>query len=206
MTARFFLFAAGSYFLGSIPTAYLMGRLLRGIDVRSRGSGNSGATNALRVLGPGAALVVLAVDLAKGLVPTLFALRFLPDVGPTPMTGAAVCAAFAVLGHVFSAFAGFRGGKGVATAAGALVALEPLLLPACVAVFAPALALSRRASVASLATAASAPAWCVAILLFRPGGLDPAAIAFAAAAAVLIFWTHRSNVRALLARREPRLF
>lgn len=206
MTIRLLLFAAGSYFLGSIPTAYLMGRLLRGIDVRSHGSGNSGATNALRLLGPGAALVVLSVDLAKGLVPTLFALRFLPDAGPTPATGAAACAALAALGHVFPAFAGFRGGKGVATAAGALVALEPLLLPACVAIFAPTLALSRRASVASLATAASAPAWCLAIARFRPDGIDPATLAFAAAAAALIFWTHRSNIRALLARSEPRLF
>ena len=113
------LAVALSYLLGTIPWSYLAARLLRGLDLRRVGSGNLGATNVFRALGGRAALAVLVLDAAKGAVPVLV---FAPSVAPAPLGEAdfaTVCAVGAVLGHMFPFYLGFRGGKGIATSAGA---------------------------------------------------------------------------------------
>src|SRR3954467_2899070 len=113
-----------SYFLGAIPTSYLVSRIFAKIDLRQHGSGNLGATNLYRVLGWKYAIPVALFDIAKGAVPVLV---FAPQGSDSEMFALA-CGIAAILGHVFSVFVGFKGGKGVATAAGVMLALTPLAL------------------------------------------------------------------------------
>src|SRR5438445_2958523 len=108
-----------SYLIGAIPTGLLVVRLLAGEDIRRHGSGNIGTVNVLRVAGPGTAAVVLAVDILKGIVPVLLALR----LGFAPWT-VVLCGLAAIMGHNWSVFLGFQGGKGIATSFGVLVALS----------------------------------------------------------------------------------
>ena len=118
------LWLLASYFVGAIPTSYLLSRFLAGIDLRQHGSGNLGATNLYRVLGWKYAIPAAAVDIAKGAIPVLV---FAPQVSGSELF-ALGCGVAAILGHVFSIFAGFKGGKGVATAAGVMLGLAPLAL------------------------------------------------------------------------------
>ena len=197
-----------AYAMGSIPSAYLAGRLLKGIDLREHGSGNLGATNVLRTLGPVAAVVVLVADFAKGFV----AVRFLPAwTGATPLTwlGASSTEPWAVLyglaaivGHVRPVFLLWHGGgKGVATAAGVFTALAPLPLAIAMGAFALVLAATRVMSLGSLTGAVTLP---LAVLLTR-GARDPLLFVVALAVAALVFWTHRANIDRLRRGVEPRL-
>ncbi len=207
------LAAALAYLAGSIPTAYLAVRFRKGTDIRDQGSGNVGATNALRVLGPGPALAVAAADFAKGFVPVFLVghygapafqsgnAAFFSGAVPGILTGTA-----AVVGHLFPVFLGFRGGKGVATGAGVLTALFPPLFPACIALFGLALALFRRASVASLIAAASVPFLYAGISLTLGLGLDGPLMAFTVLVPIMVIASHRKNIKALLEGREKRLF
>ncbi len=207
------LAAALAYLAGSIPAAYLAVRFLKGKDIRALGSGNVGATNALRVLGPGPAFAVAAADFAKGFVPVFLVAHygvpafqsgnaaFLSGAVPGILTGTA-----AVLGHLFPVFLGFRGGKGVATGAGVLTALFPPLFPACIVLFGLALALFRRASVASLIAAASVPFLYAGISLALGLGLDGPLTAFTVFVPIMVIASHRKNIKALLEGREKRLF
>ena len=191
------------YLLGSCPTSVPMSRRLYGSDVRGHGSGNPGATNMLRAFGWRPALAVLALDAAKGYVPALLASR-LPGDGPEPAATLGLAAgAAATLGHCYPLFAGFRGGKGVATAAGAFLATYPGAVAGGLVVFAALLALSRYVSAASIAAAAAMPA----ILLAFRHRADPAVpladVYLAAALAAFIAFTHRSNLARLRQGREP---
>jgi len=113
-----------SYLVGSIPTAYIFGRLLRGIDIRKFGSGNVGATNALRVLGKKTGLTVLALDIVKGLIPVLFLGNFIYPRAGMPLDIVFVVLGMAcIIGHSWPLFLGFKGGKGIATTLGVLIAL-----------------------------------------------------------------------------------
>ena len=191
-----------AYGIGSFPSALLVGRWRAGIDVRGHGSGSAGATNVQRQLGWGPALLVLALDVAKGWV----------AAGPLASWAAGdgsgwlrVSIGFAaVAGHVWPLFARFRGGKGVATGAGALLALEPLVCAGACAVFAVALATVRRVSAASLIAAfAVLPSfWLAGLIRELPPVVEH--VAFAGALLVLLVWTHRDNLRRLLAGVEPR--
>src|SRR6476661_7861406 len=111
-----------SYLLGAIPTSYIVSRTFAGIDLRQHGSGNLGATNLYRVLGWKYAVPAAVVDIAKGAIPVLL---FAPQVSHSQLFALA-CGVAAILGHVFSVFVGFKGGKGVATAAGVMLGLAPL--------------------------------------------------------------------------------
>ena len=115
-----------SYLVGAIPTSYLAGRIFRGIDLREHGSGNLGATNLYRTLGWKYAVPVGLIDIAKGVIPVVL---FAPQVAASQRVAAALGVA-AVVGHVFSVFVRFRGGKGVATAAGVMLGLAPLAIAA----------------------------------------------------------------------------
>jgi glycerol-3-phosphate acyltransferase PlsY len=190
-----------AYLLGSIPTAVIAGRLLKGTDIRTQGSGNAGATNAARILGFRAGLVVAVVDIAKGLAAVLLVSLIAPLPGSA---GPVLCGIAAVAGHVFPVFAGFRGGKGVATSAGAAIALFPILAPFCLAAFLLAAALSRWVVVASLTAAFVLPA---AYLISCAFGavFDPWRMAFAVAVFLIAVFTHRGNITRLLRGEEKKL-
>ena len=183
----------GSFLAGSIPFGLIVGRLFFGTDIRSAGSGNIGAANALRTYGRAGGAAVLVLDALKGFVPALgAALWFGPRI-------AALSALAAVLGHVFSPWLRFRGGKGVATYLGALLAVFPLAAAAFALVWLVVALRSRFASLSSLtATLVSA-----AVVTIRLS--DVVVTAAYAAAVATIFWAHRANVSRLRAGREVRL-
>ena len=187
-----------SYLIGSIPAAYLAGKLTRGIDLREHGSGNLGATNVYRVLGPRIALVVLLFDALKGAVPVLV----FPNItaSPRPELWAIAYAVAAIAGHVRSVFLLLRGGgKGVATAAGAFMALAPLPSIIALAVFLTVLFAWGYVSLGSLTAAVVLP---IAIGL-REGVRSPL-FAVSAIVAAFVFWTHRGNIGRLRRGEEPR--
>ncbi|MDG2303616.1 MAG: glycerol-3-phosphate 1-O-acyltransferase PlsY [Candidatus Binatia bacterium] len=201
MTWELVAVGVAAYLLGSIPSGYLLGLLYR-VDVREEGSGNIGATNVARSVGAYAGAVTLGIDAVKGAVPVLLVagLESLAGGGPAHVLRARVVAAiFAALGHVFSVFLRFRGGKGVATTLGALLALAPTVALGSVAVFAAVLGATRIVSVASIAAALAAPLCAVA--LGEPGLV----IAAAAGLSVLIVARHGENLARLRAGAEPRL-
>lgn len=185
-----------SYFVGAIPTSYLAGRIFRGIDLRQHGSRNLGATNVYRTLGWRYAVPVGLVDIAKGAVPVLV---FAPQVSSSQLFALA-CGIVAILGHVFSAFVRFRGGKGVATAAGVMLGLAPLALGVAALTWLLVLKLSGYVSLASIAAAALFPA--AVYLLERPD--RPEILWLDALVAAAIIWLHRANIRRLLNGTESR--
>jgi len=189
------------YLLGGIPTAWLAGRL-KGVDIRQHGSGNVGGTNALRVLGWKVGVPVMAVDLAKGYLAT-WLLPKIPLSGLEPVYLAIAGGVGAVLGHIFSPYLGFRGGKGVAAGAGMLLALVPLPVGICAGVFFLLVFGTGIVSVGSLTAAAALPL--VTWLLSRAGHpVHPAVQWLTVALALLVFWTHRSNIKRLLQGKENR--
>ena len=185
-------FLFGAYLLGAFPTSYLYGRL-RGDDLRDRGSGNLGATNVYRLFGPRGALLVVGIDLAKGFAPTWF---FPVWDGAAAPDWALAYGFLAISGHVWSVFTRFSGGKGVATAAGALLALAPLAVLVGAMVWLGLALITGFASLASLVAASLVPL--VAWIAAAPGST----VLFASALAVVVWITHRENVRRLLRREE----
>lgn len=189
----------GAYLLGSLNGALLLGRL-RGVDIRTQGSGNAGGTNALRTQGPLFALGVVVIDIVKAWV----AVRWLGGPGTTWL--AVGCGFAAVLGHVYPVFHGFRGGKGVATLLGSLLAVSPLLLVATLGVWLVMMMLFGMVGLGSIVASAALPV--IALLAARQGAIDPAAVAplvgFGVACALLVLWTHRANLARMRAGTEPR--
>lgn len=178
-----------SYVSGSIPAAYLAGKW-SGVDLRAAGSGNLGATNVLRVLGPRIGVLVFAVDIAKGAVPV----RLLPPA--TGATGnlltwiAVACGVATILGHVRPVFLGFgKGGKGVATACGVFLALAPLQTALTLVIFSVVVLASGYVSLSSLTSAVALP-----VLLAVSVGIESPVFAVAVVTAVFVFWTHRPNI------------
>jgi glycerol-3-phosphate acyltransferase PlsY len=185
-----------SYLLGAVPTSYLAGRLLRGIDLREHGSKNLGATNLYRVLGWRVAVPVGLFDMAKGLVPVLL---FAPRVS-TSQIFALVCGLTAMVGHVFSVFVGFKGGKGVATAAGVMLGLTPAALLIALVVWIAVVALTGYVSLGSIVAAAVFP---VVVRLVDPPE-QPEILWLDMAAAAAIIWLHRANIARLIRGTENR--
>ncbi len=192
----FYLFLG--FLSGSVPWSWLLGRL-KGIDIRSEGSGNAGATNLMRVCGTGYGLVGLFLDALKGALPVLAAANGLLNVPPASDPVVALVAICAVLGHVFTPWLGFRGGKGVATALGVLLVLSPLSVATGVGVFVLILLLTRYVSLGSICAAV-----CMipAVFLFDPGKVPVQVVMILVA--VLIIVRHRSNIRRLLRDEERR--
>jgi len=185
-----------SYLLGAMPTSYLAARLFRGIDLREHGSGNLGATNLYRVLGWRYAIPVGVIDAAKGLVPVVL---FAPRVSSSGLF-ALVCGLTAVLGHAFSVFVGFKGGKGVATAAGVMLGLAPVALALAALVW---VVLVFSTGYVSLGSIAAATVFPLLVYLFdRP--TEPGMLWLDAAVAAAIIWFHRENIRRLLNGTENR--
>jgi glycerol-3-phosphate acyltransferase PlsY len=199
------------YMAGSIPFSYLAGKLTKGIDLREHGSGNLGASNTFRILGPKIAALVLAGDAAKGFVPVHYAFVgnvFSRELG---MGGGAVhwlmlsAALAAVLGHMFSIFLRFTGGKGIATSAGAFLALDPWAFAGAFTVWLVLFLATRIVSIASLAAAVSLP-FCV-YLAGRIGLSDRhwSLLVLAIFITMVVVAKHKSNIQRLMAGTEPML-
>lgn len=196
MTAVMVPWLLASYLLGAIPTSYVTARLFRHIDLREHGSRNLGATNLYRVLGWKFALPVGLFDMAKGLIPVLL---FAPRASPSQLFGL-ICGMMAVLGHVYSVFVRFRGGKGVATAAGVMLGLTPLALGVSFAVWFVVVGLTGYVSLGSILSAAIFPA---AVWILDPPE-QPAILWLDIAVAAAIIWLHRANIGRLLKGTENR--
>ena len=184
-----------AYLLGATPTSYVAGRLGRGIDLRQHGSHNLGATNVYRVLGWRYAIPVGLIDVAKGIVPVAILGPW--SNGPAWFTVALGIAA--VLGHMFSPYVRFRGGKGVATTAGVFLALAPLAVLISLAIWGATLWLSGYVSVASLTVALLFPLW---VRLTAPG--EPYTLGAAIVLALLLVYAHRGNIERLRQGTENR--
>jgi len=186
------LLVGGAYLLGSVPSGLLIGHRF-GVDVRAAGSGNIGAANVARVVGWRAGVATLLGDSLKGSLPVALARYF--GLGTAAECASAMAA---VAGHLFPVFAGFRGGKGVATTFGAVLVLDPKVAAACVAVFGAVAVATRIASISSLA----------AVALLSPAlyvsGRPPVVVATGLFLALTVAVRHRDNVRRLWEGSEPR--
>jgi glycerol-3-phosphate acyltransferase PlsY len=195
-----------SYLAGSIPTSIIMSKLTRGIDIRDYGSGNAGATNVIRVLGWKIGIVVIIVDVGKGVLATLLISKLRVD--PVPLSDnliQIIAGLSAVLGHIWTIFAGFKGGKGVGTAAGMLFSLYPIAGIICLVIFAVVLLTGRYVSIASMTAAVSLPIVILILNYFFNYSISKELFYFAIFMALLIVFTHRSNVRRLMKGEENQI-
>jgi acyl phosphate:glycerol-3-phosphate acyltransferase len=194
--------AIGAYLIGSFPSGFLIGKL-RGVDLRREGSGNIGATNALRVLGKKWGYLCFALDIGKGVLAVTLAKIFAPSLDLTVVYAAMLAAGAVLVGHTFPVWLGFKGGKGIATSGGIAIALFPpvvffLSIGIWLAVF---LAL-RIVSIASLAAAATLGGTLVVLAVIHRAETALAVVGVAMAA--LVFWLHRANISRLAQGTEPR--
>jgi len=192
---------AGAYLLGSVSFSVVVVKIMQGLDVRTVGSGNAGATNVMRAAGKKAGVAVLVLDVIKGM--TAVAVPRVLDAPPAVVGSAAVAV---VLGHVFPVFFGFRGGKGVATSAGALGTLAPAAMAAGLAVFVLVVFWKRYVSLGSMVTAVLFPLLVgLGARLGWPEYGGPWLVLASSAIALLVVLKHRNNLRRLRAGTEPRL-
>lgn len=193
MDIKALLVLAAGYLIGSIPFGYLAARLCK-IDIRRHGSGNIGATNVLRVLGPVPGAIVFILDMAKGTLPVLAMRQVSPDPLWIVLAGAA-----AILGHTFPVFLKFKGGRGVATGLGLLLGIAPDIFLAALLCFALILALTRIVSVSSMLTSL------LVVVAFVTLKRPPAYSLVAGLILILIVARHLPNIKRLLAGTEPRI-
>ena len=189
-----------AYLLGSVPSAVWIGKMLYGIDVRQHGSGNAGATNVIRVLGYTAGIPVMLFDVFKGWLAVQIAVWMpVPGLSPDMMVYVRIGMAFAaVLGHVFPVYAGFKGGKGVGTIAGAGISLFPLAILLVLVVFIIVLAVTHYVSLSSIVASLVFPL----VVFFVIGIRHPGLVGLSLLVAVFIPATHRKNIGRLLKGEE----
>ncbi len=191
-----YAFLGLSYLLGATPTSYWVGRVFHGLDLREHGSGNLGATNVFRVLGMRSALPVVVIDIAKGFAPVyLFSAVAGVGVGWTLAYGAA-----AIVGHMFSVWVGFKGGKGMATSAGVFLGLAPWAVLGGFGIW---LALTLPTGYVSLGSIGAAFALPI-LIAFTPHQGGGALVWFAGVLGAFVIWKHRGNVGRLLRGEEHR--
>ena len=185
-----------SYITGSFPTSIVMTRVIKNIDIREHGSGNAGATNVFRVLGWKYAIFVLAFDIFKGWLPTAVYATIIFQQLPVPDQGLVqiLCGFAAVIGHIFPIFTGFKGGKGVGSLIGVLLALYPLVFPLCLLIGVAVITTTGYVSLGSISAAISLPI----IILFLPrlGLINPdlSLVVFSLLVPWVIIFTHRTNI------------
>ncbi len=184
-----------SYLTGSIPSGVIVARIMGGIDPRTEGSGNIGATNVLRTLGTRAAVATLAGDILKGILPVLLAKILLPAGSATLF----LVAGAAIIGHDFSIFLRFSGGKGVATTLGSLLALSPSVAGLCMAVWICTVIFTRYSSAGALVSALASPVFALALTG------DFILTIFCAIAGALLIFKHRDNIDRLIKGDEKRV-
>ncbi len=190
-----------SYLLGSIPTGYITGRMMKGIDIRQHGSGNTGATNVFRVLGFKAGLITAVGDIGKGIL-TLQLVKVIlkaPVWGLEIKTVLLICGILVIAGHNWSLFLKFEGGKGIATTVGVLLLLSPYLLLILLFVWLPLVYLTKYVSLGSIVSGVMIP---VLMILFRESGEY---ILFGIIIAIFVVYRHRSNIQRLLAGTENKI-
>jgi acyl phosphate:glycerol-3-phosphate acyltransferase len=195
--------AVGAYLIGSVPSGFLIGRI-RGVDLRQVGSGNIGATNALRVLGKKWGYVVFAADFLKGFLAVTITLTAARISGRSDAVLAGIIAGiFVMIGHIFPVWLGFKGGKGIATAGGIMLGSFPILVFLVgILVWSAFFYLTRYVSVASIAAALSLPISSAILMLF--GRCDGRLVVIAAMMCALAVWRHKSNIERLLAGTEKK--
>lgn len=193
-----------AYLCGAIPFALIISRLAGVDDIRRHGSGNLGATNVWRVAGPGAAVAVFIGDIGKGVAAILIAGQFHSDLASDPVLWV-LCAAAAVLGHMFPVFAGFRGGKGVNTALGVMIVLMPVETLIALGVFLITVAIWRMVSLGSILAAASLPMAVFGREAISTYSQPVAYEVVTVALAIAIIVAHRRNISRILAGQENRL-
>jgi len=189
------LLVAFAYLMGSLPTAYLLVRLMTGDDVRRTGSGNVGGTNSLRIAGWKVGVAVTLIDVVKGALPVWLMMRFNPESG-----WFAAAMLTAVLGHCYPVWLKFRGGKGVATGFGAFLVIEPLSAAAVLVLWCVVLVISRWVALASMTASAAFP-----LLLKLIDTPDIVTLVTVTAASVLIIFRHSSNIRKMLSGEEVKI-
>jgi glycerol-3-phosphate acyltransferase PlsY len=192
------LIALGAFLLGSIPTGYLVARA-KGVDIRQHGSGNIGATNVFRTLGKPLGIFVFLVDALKGFATVWLAAQF----GDGSEWAGIVAAVAVIAGHNYTPWLGFKGGKGIATSAGVLLALMPWAVLAIAVVWVLVFKISRYVSLASICAAAALPV-AVGLLWFSGCGGNRPLLAFSLAISALAIWRHRTNIQRLRAGTESR--
>lgn len=195
-----------SYLVGSFPTSIIVSRIAKGIDIRDYGSGNAGATNTFRVLGWKAGILVALIDVFKGFAATfwlsklnLFNASINVDMLVPILTGAA-----AILGHCYTIFAGFKGGKGVAASAGMLIALFPTAFLVCFGVFWAVLLLSGYVSLSSIVAAITLPVTLLVIRMFFIKPVSTSLLVFSIGICAFILYSHRANIMRLIKGTENR--
>lgn len=200
---NYLIFALTAYFLGSIPTAVWVGKVRYGIDVREHGSKNAGATNTFRVLGKKPGILVLAIDILKG-----FTAVFLPFVVGMGTWGSdqlihlqLISALCAVIGHVLPIFAGFRGGKGVATSLGVIIGIHPPAAAICLGIFLIVFIVSNFVSLGAMTAACSFPVLLVTLFGIR----SPWLIAFSIVLSAAVIYAHKKNIGRLLKGEENKM-
>jgi len=201
-TFTIFALIFGAYLLGSIPTAVWLGKRFYGIDVREFGSGNAGATNTFRVLGKRAGVPVLAIDIIKGSVAVLLAYLSAYQSGTNQFVNLQLALGIcALIGHVFPIFAGFRGGKGVATILGIVICLTPITSALVLLVFLTILISTRYVSLSSILAGISYPFFLNLVLKNENQTL----LTFSVLVAVLLIITHKKNITRLLKKEEAKV-
>ena len=190
------LFWATAFLIGSTPTAYLAGRIFKGIDIRHHGSGNVGATNAFRVLGKKIGALVFVIDFLKGILPVCVLPLFLTANNLDAREAGLWIGTGAIVGHVFTPFLNFKGGKGISTGAGVLCGAFPLLFLITLVVWLGIFAWTRIVSISSLVSLVTLV---VAAITFRLSG---SVIFLFILIMLFIVWTHRSNIIRLIQRKE----
>ncbi len=197
------LLVVAAYIIGSIPTALWMGKMFFGIDIREHGSRNMGASNSFRIMGPLYGIIVLVIDMGKGMLAVLLA----NAISPTDLLGGEkqfwqlLFGLTGVIGHIFPVFAGFRGGKGVATLFGAVLLIQPFIALASIASFALVIFLTSYISLASIVGVIVF----AACIFFAVKENNVFMKWFSAAAALLVIIMHRSNITRLLYGKENKL-
>jgi glycerol-3-phosphate acyltransferase PlsY len=188
-----------SYLLGSIPFGIIVSKLWRGIDIREHGSKNPGATNVYRVIGPIPALIVLVLDIGKGLVTTLLLSRI--SIGQpilNPVSLMILAGLSVILGHTFPVFASFKGGKGVATGLGVLISLAPFETILALLVFLIIVGITRYVSLGSLSSATFILLALIFEKYYLHKPISSVLLVMVLILAIFIFYTHRSNIKRLL--------
>jgi acyl phosphate:glycerol-3-phosphate acyltransferase len=203
-----------SYLLGSIPTSIWVGKLFKGVDIRDHGSGNAGATNTFRVLGWKAGVVVSLIDVAKGFTAAYYISQIGYHMGDVPVSIAMwetdvfmrlIAGASAVIGHMYPLYAGFKGGKGVITAAGMLYGIEPISITLAILVFIIVMVSSRYVSLGSIISCFSYPLFLLGLRYGLHQPIDGSLIVISAVVAVIIIIKHHANIRRLIAGTENRI-
>lgn len=196
MTLKIIIYLLLSYLCGAIPFGYIIAKLFKNVDIRKVGSGNPGATNVYRTISKPLGVLTLILDVLKGFLPVYFVFLLNPDYQWMVISVAFVT----IIGHIFTIFLNFKGGKGVATACGVFLAINPLAVLVCLLVFIVLLAIFRYVSLASIMAAVMLP-----ISLYFFNSL-PETVVFAGMISVLVIVRHISNIKRLLNGTENKIF